>query len=785
MKRLLFAAIFISMAFAMGGKVYAQTCYQFRAGSGSNPGPWSATPQEAIEAAKPCTNDSCGINSQCGSPHHFEVVSITGTWPNYSYAVQWYSPTGGACGRGSGGGFSKRACPASQYSVQAGPIPNSQEGKCTAAGKPTDCAGDPINPATGSVYDVEEDVALPGDGALRFRRFYNSNGKGSIAMGPAWRYSYSRQLAIQRDEPQLSGMAQYPQSSFYSTSASACASGFAQIQTQVSRWSTATSSWNGSSCVLQVGGQTIGTLPIYGTVPRWTPSNPIIAVNAVRDDGTTIRFVSNGTNLVAPSGTSYRLETTASGYRLTDLDDTVEEYDSVGVLQNITARGITQILAYDSKKRLESVTDPFGNRLSVLYDTFARIKSVNHVKGAVLPGSVEIQYAYDTQGRLTTVTYPDTKFRTFLYENSQFPKALTGVLDEAQTRVSTWSYDANGRAISAERAGGADAVTLSYPSANSVTVTDALGAVRTFNYELIGDQLLPVSITGAACPTCRNGAAMTYDIAGFVSSRTDFNGNVTCHAHDPIRGLELARIEGFGPGSTCPTNLLTYTPAPGTSQRKITTQWHATLMRPEVITEANRTTSFTYDSQGDVLTKTISDTSQTPNSPRTTTYSYDAFGRRLTEDGPRTDVSDVTTYTYYTCTTGLECGHLQTVTDALSHTTTYNTYNSYGQPLTMTDPNGILITMTYDARHRLASRTAAGEATTLEYWPTGLLKKATLPDSSFMLYTYDAAHRLYKIEDGAGNRIEYTLDSMGNRTAENAYDPSTALARSHSPCSTR
>ena len=57
------------------------------------------------------------------------------------------------------------------------------------------------------------------------------------------------------------------------------------------------------------------------------------------------------------------------------------------------------------------------------------------------------------------------------------------------------------------------------------------------------------------------------------------------------------------------------------------------------------------------------------------------------------------------------------------------------------------------------------------------MKKATLPDGSFLEYTYDAAHRLTEIEDSEGNRIVYTLDAMGNRTAEQLYDPSSALTQ--------
>ena len=119
--------------------------------------------------------------------------------------------------------------------------------------------------------------------------------------------------------------------------------------------------------------------------------------------------------------------------------------------------------------------------------------------------------------------------------------------------------------------------------------------------------------------------------------------------------------------------------------------------------------------------------------------------------------------------------------------TTYNSYNAHGQPTQIIDPNGIVTTLAYDARLRLTDRCSngslpacsGGELTHFDYYPTGLLKKVTLPDSSYALYTYDNAHRLTQISDGAGNSIQYTLDNMGNRTAEKTYDPSSVLHRTH------
>jgi len=390
---------------------------------------------------------------------------------------------------------------------------------------------------------------------------------------------------------------------------------------------------------------------------------------------------------------------------------------------------------------------------------------------ALAQSSQTVQYGYDARGRLSTITNSDNTTTQYLYENASFPNALTGLIDENNTRFSTWGYDAQGRATSTSEAGGAGSTTLTYNADNSVTVTDALGAGRTFTFGRYGDRNLVTGISGSQCPTCSEPRATTYDLGGYLSSRTDYNGNLTLYTYDDSRGLETSRTE-----------------ASGTAQaRTITTQWHASYRLPVLISvyaggsasgTPLRTTSFTYDSSGNQLTKTLTDPAT--NTSRTWTYTYDSYGRVLTAKGPRTDVDTTTTYTYYTCTTGYQCGQVQTVTNALNQTWTYNSYDVNAQPLTITDPNGVVTTLTYDARQRLTSRQVGTETTGFSYWPTGLLKKVTLPDSSSLLYTYDNAHRLTLITDGLGNKIVYTLDAMGNRTAENSYDPTNTLHRTHS-----
>jgi RHS repeat-associated protein len=463
---------------------------------------------------------------------------------------------------------------------------------------------------------------------------------------------------------------------------------------------------------------------------------------------------------------------TSGGYRLTDENDAIEIFNANGALQSLTSRGgYTQTFTY-SNGFLSGVVDSFGRTLTFNYGANGQLQSVTTPLG-------QIQYGYDVSSRLISVTYPDGKSRTYGYGNAQYPYALTTITDESGTTFASISYDAQGRASHSNLAGNAWASTVSYTNSAAPVITDAFGVARTYQYATIHGRPKLTAIAGPSCNTCGAPAAQAYDGAGFVSSRTDYNGNRVCFAHDPVRGVELVRVEGFASGSTCPSNLASYTPAANTLQRKISTTWSASYRLPLSITESNRVISYTLDGSGNILTKTVTDTSVTPNVARTWTYTYNSHGQVLTAKGPRTDLDTTVTYTYYSCTTGYQCGQLDTVTNVLGQTTTFNTYNAHGQPLTVTDPNGVVTTLTYDARRRITSTEVGTETTGYTYYPTGLLKLVTLPDSSTILYGYDGAHRLTDMTDGLGDHIHHTLDVLGNHTADNTYDPGNSLRRTH------
>jgi YD repeat-containing protein len=366
--------------------------------------------------------------------------------------------------------------------------------------------------------------------------------------------------------------------------------------------------------------------------------------------------------------------------------------------------------------------------------------------------------------------------------------ALGGLADENGSRYATWTYDCQARVTGSQHALGADSYTFTYAGTSSEFV-DPLNTSRTVNLQRVLGVARGVGTTQpAASGSGTVSSAASYDVNGNPSSRTDFNGNRTNYTYDLARNLETSRTEG-----------LTAAGGPTTQTRTITKVWVASFRLPTQIAEPLRITTNIYDAdgamcgaRGALCSRTVQATndadgaqalSATPvGAPRTWTYTYNANGSVLTINGPRTDVPDVTAYTYYPnddADLGKR-GNVASMTNAAGHTTSITAYNAHGQPLTIIDANGLTTMLTYDERQRLKTRSVGGELTSYDYDGVGQLTQVTLPDGSFVSYGYDDAHRLTGMHDNAGNSIAYTLDAMSNRTQEQVLDPASQLAQTRS-----
>ncbi len=389
----------------------------------------------------------------------------------------------------------------------------------------TACLGNPINPATGNKFQIETDITS--SDRLTFSRYYNSikdEELGTIIIEGKWTFDYFQSL---------------------------------KIYTNV-------------------------TTNLY-----------FAFVN--RQDGKKYQFTCSELPGPCSSDTDVKLtlDKTINGYTLLTENNITENYDTDGKLLSITdLSGRTQTLSYNvGNGLLETVTDFFGKTLVFTHDVNKRLETVSDPDGDVYT------YIYNaTTGNLESVIYPDdtpgtstdNPKREYLYNNPNFDSLLTAIIDENGNIFSEWAYDAQGRAVMSKYAGGAEQVNITYNSNGTVNVTDSLGASNIYSFEVHAHSNKLSSISGGQCGSgCSNqGQAQTYDVNGFLASRTDFEGNVTTFINNS-RGLQTSRTEAVG------------TP----EERTITTEWHPTFRLPTKIAEPGKETLFTYDAQGRLLTR--------------------------------------------------------------------------------------------------------------------------------------------------------------------------------------
>jgi len=634
-----------------------------------------------------------------------------------------------------------------------------------------DTETNPCDPANGNKSQVELDYAPSVAGSLAFQRFYNSMGayRSGTSMAPGWRHSYSSTMNEAPDkEPRQVFVSSATRSAVYSTAADACSSGWGDIKDTVfsGDLSIGIATYAGdNTCDITIGGAKKAYLRIRSNSGLTVPVAQDFK-NITRANGATLRFELENGVWVNKLNASLTLEELGGNFVFTDTNDTKETFNASGQLISITYRnGQTETVEYnltaaqggdDDGSTLDRVTGPFGHALTLSYDADSRLANVVTPDGTV-------QYTYNTDGNLESVINPDASVRQYHYEDTTFPDHLTGITDEGLERFATWSYDAEGRAVTSEHAGGKEFVQLTYNANGTTTLTTGNGAVRIYTYSTEQGRRKLATLSGDVCSTCPGGniASKTYDANGFLDEVIDWEGNTTQTVRNSV-GLVEILIEGVG----------------SPVQRTTTTTWHPTLRVPAEVVSPKNATNYTRDANGNILTMTIS---SGPLS-RSWAMTYNADGQLLSINGPRTDAADVTSLTYYTCSTGSECGQLQTVTNAMGHVTTYNNYDAVGRATLVTDANGLQSEYTYDWRGNVLTvvqSPAVGvpRTTTMTYDDIGQLETLSTPDGMVLTYTYSAAQYLTSVADSVGNRIDYDHDAMGNLIDEDTYDTGGQLKR--------
>lgn len=278
--------------------------------------PWYSSANAALlDVFNHCMNDpnGCGSGGNCpplGPTTTCDSWSyvVSGTFPSFFETINYVThyPDGSTHRLSFAVGTNVRGNPNGcqvYVSAIAPPLAN-----CGPLGN---CVGDPISPSSGVMYLAETDIESPA-GQLAFKRFFNSNDTtDSAGLSQGWRHSSSRSIAPRYGGTGYAGgnTTSTYNSSLHNDEATACTSGFTQIQGQVSAWASASSSYANGVCTLSSGGAQIGTVALlYSSQPTPNPSTQVlVGYDATRDDGQVVSFQLNGTAIVAPPGISLRL----------------------------------------------------------------------------------------------------------------------------------------------------------------------------------------------------------------------------------------------------------------------------------------------------------------------------------------------------------------------------------------------------------------------------------------------------------------------------------------------
>lgn len=467
----------------------------------------------------------------------------------------------------------------------------------------------------------------------------------------------------------------------------------------------------------------------------------------------------------------------------------VDVFDRLGHLSAVEQDGVLQVsVVRNSVGQATSLVSPNGRAATIHYASYMKVDRID------LPDGGVIAYDYDDQGRLVNV---DVNGATVSYGYGD-GGGSTGVqllqkFDESGSLQSSFSYDASGRAATTENSGGVNRYAVSYADkGNQVSVTTPLGSVKAFSFEVFNSGRL-LKRQSDTCSDCTSSEALySYDDNGRLREANK-NGSITIYERDVKGRIRLQRE------------------AVGTPQERVTeTLWNDALSLPASTSYFDAagvkvgSRLVEYNSRGQATKTTQSDSSGTLR-VETTTYceagdlaagTCPLLGLVKAVVGPRTDVADVTKYTYRmvddaSCVSSpVTCpyrkGDLWKITDALGHVTETLSYDGAGRPLSVKDPAGTITQYEYHPRGWLTATKVRGaddstesddRITRMAYWPDGSLKQVTQPDGSSISYRYDATHRLVEVADAAGNTIEYVLDNAGNRIAENTRDPAGTLTR--------
>jgi RHS repeat-associated protein len=475
----------------------------------------------------------------------------------------------------------------------------------------------------------------------------------------------------------------------------------------------------------------------------------------VKGDGFS-RYFPNGptTTYISPGFDFGTLVKNGDGsYTYTEKDQTKENFNSSGQLTSVVdSDGVAVTYSYSSGN-LSTVSEPDGGVATLQYSSGLLSKILE-------PGGRTVTIGHDASGNLTSVTNPDGGLRTLTYDSAD-----RLVTDAWGPLKATMTYDtAKSVLTQIDRGGGA---TTQISSANTVgfatspaknasqavgVTTDALSHPTTYSLDPLGYTTQLQTPDGGIQIFAR-------DCAEQCTAITDQLGRTTTYtyAYGPSDG-DLVQITN--PDGSAET--FQYDP----TFHKVTQQQDT---RGDLTTSTYDTSTgdllTTKDALNEVTTQTWSGgLLQTVTDPlnHTATYQWDTAHRRLTDTID--PLNNRTTYGYDAA------GNQITVKDALGRVTT-TAFDGMRRATTVTDANGGVVTMTYNAIGELLTQTdQLGHQTQNGYdmhgWQTSTTQAVGTSVQAITTMAYDVLGRLTAQTDANNHTTSYGYDAVGRQITQ-------------------
>jgi RHS repeat-associated protein len=465
-------------------------------------------------------------------------------------------------------------------------------------------------------------------------------------------------------------------------------------------------------------------------------------------------------------------------HRPTQIDYPDTTYESFGyTIMDLTSKrdrmGLWSYFGYDSLRRLVAATNALGTITRYGYCDCGSLDYVTNAFG--LSGLQQVTTnLYDYQGNLTQINFPDGTSAQNWYDSM---RQLTNRLD-GLTSTTYW-YNNQGLLTAVSNAIGQVSKTIYdiedraqyVTDANGVTITntyDNAGRLLTRGYPDGGVEKFGYSARGLVNYTNQIGkiTRYVYDEASRKLYETNANSEVLQFTYNTAGDL-LTLKDGKNQQTTWSYDLYgrVTNKLDQASVEILRYQYDANNRLTNRWSKAKGNTKYTYDSVGNVtfvdypastdITFRYDALSRLTNmidAAGTSYFTYTSAGNLLTEDNPWS-ATDTVTYGYHASVPGLR------------------TSLSLQQP-TGSWTNGYI----YDAAKRLTNVTSQAGTFSYDYIVTNgsatvaalLVKKLTLPNTSYITNGYESVGRLYDVwlknnSDGQLDYHGYDSDLAGRR----------------------